>query len=342
VSGPAAGGIRRHLSDLVEALPARGFRVAGAVPEGLRLPGADRFPLPIGDRPRPLQDLRAAMRLRAAVRDWSPHVVHAHGVKAALLTLGSGLRAPVVITFHNLWGGGALTKLLRLFTPRAAGVICVSEAVKASLIAAGVPLPQAQVIYNGVDLRRFFPASPASAGAPGVGFIGRLTGEKGIDTLLGAMRRVREAVPARLVVAGDGPFRGSVEGAGDLEYLGAVEDVVSVYRSLTLVAIPSRSEGLSMTALEAMACGLPVVASRVGGLPEVVVEGETGILVPPGDADALAAAILSLVRDPKRAAALGEAGRRRVEARFTLDEMVDRVAEVYRGVQEATERRRRR
>jgi glycosyltransferase involved in cell wall biosynthesis len=112
-----------------------------------------------------------------------------------------------------------------------------------------------------------------------------------------------------------------------------VQQVVTpVYYAADTVVMPSLAEGHPMTALEAMACGLPLVASRVGGLAEIVVDGETGLLVPPGDAEALTAALTTLARDRARAQQMGAAGHRRVAAEFTQQRMLDGVAAVYAGV----------
>jgi glycosyltransferase involved in cell wall biosynthesis len=121
-----------------------------------------------------------------------------------------------------------------------------------------------------------------------------------------------------------------------LTYLGEVEDVCAEYREADLVVMPSLSEGLPMTALESMACGLPLVASQVGGLPEVVRHLETGLLIPPCDAAALGSAIDELAVDPERAARMGKAGRRRIALELTEERMLRQVAERYRDLISAT------
>jgi glycosyltransferase involved in cell wall biosynthesis len=153
-----------------------------------------------------------------------------------------------------------------------------------------------------------------------------------------------EVIPAarrrlRLVIVGDGALRAEIEsllaGAGirDLAWLaGARDDVPELLRSLDLFVLPSRAEGISNTILEAMACGLPVVATAVGGNAELVVDGETGRLVPAGDPAALAAAIRAYLDDPGLLDAHGAAGRRRVEERFDLDAMVAAYLAVYDAV----------
>lgn len=347
VSGPAAGGIRRHLEALASGLPARGFEVAVAAPEQTRIgTPVDRFRLDIGTRPNPLHDMRTVLALGRLVRESKVDLVHAHGVKAALLALlalGPG-SPPVAATFHNLWSGGLLDPLLRTLLPRAAAVVFVSEAVRSSVLSpTGKPavrprLRRAQVISNGVDTARFTPPAVRCPAPPFiVSFVGRLSSEKGVEVLLAAARRLAGRTDLRLLMAGDGSLRPPVEEAVrdpaiPLQYLGFQEDVLPVYHGSQAVLVPSLSEGQGLSALEAMACGLPVIASRVGGLPEVVVEGETGVLIPPGDADALAKTLDAMAAEPDRAWQMGQAGRKRVEARFSLDRMLDRLAALYLDV----------
>ncbi len=330
--------MRRHLEALAAGLPPRGFAVGVASPATVELKTLVAwFPVELGDRPRPAADSAAVWALRRAMRRWQPDLIHAHGVKAALVAL-AGLpdcRRPVLATFHNVWRGGPLTGMLRLLVPCAAAVIAVSEAVSASLTSRGIRSRQGVVIPNGIDLALFPPAAmPAGARPFTVAFVGRLTEEKGIGCLLEAVLQWPASSPAEFLIAGEGPLRPAVEaaaaGAGSrLRFLGAREEIMTVYHAADAVVVPSLSEGQSLTALEAMSCGLPVVASRVGGLPEVIVEGESGLLAPPGDPVALGAALRRLAADPPLRQALGAAGRRRVEAMFTVDRMLNRLVDLY-------------
>src|SRR6266511_2129664 len=277
VCGPAQGGMRRHLEALAGGLPGHGISVAVSAPESVRLAtSVSRFCLELGDRLRPLPDLWAAHSLRRTVREWRPSLVHAHGVKAGLLALAalSASRLPVVVTLHNLWHGGPLTGLLRRLLPRAAATIAVSGAVRERLRDHGIQHRTMTVIPNGLNLADF-PTVPASVhGQPfTIAFLGRLTEEKGVPVLLEAVESLKEVSSVQWLVAGDGPLRANIEAAAQradsrLRYLGYQENVLPLYHASDLVVMPSLSEGHPMTALEAMACGLPVVASRVGGLPE--------------------------------------------------------------------------
>jgi glycosyltransferase involved in cell wall biosynthesis len=160
--------------------------------------------------------------------------------------------------------------------------------------------------------------------------VARLSPEKDIATLLGAVAlAAREHPPLRLEIAGDGPLRAELEAeasalgiADRVTFLGEVGDVPALLWRASLLALSSRTEGIALTLLEAMARGLPVVATAVGGNPEVVEDGRTGLLVPPGDSQALARAIVELIGDPERALRMGRDGRLRVERAFDARRMV--------------------
>jgi glycosyltransferase involved in cell wall biosynthesis len=190
-----------------------------------------------------------------------------------------------------------------------------------------------------VDLAQLRPAAAPRPDRPFTfAFLGRLTEEKGVPVLLRAVAGLPAGVQLR--IAGDGPLRDLVEKAAAaaperLHYLGHCADVRSLYHAVDAVVMPSLSEGLPMTALEAMACGLPLVASRVGGLPEVVQPDETGLLVAPDNGDELAGAMARLSEDPDTAAAMGASGRKRVEREFDQERMLERLEETYRSVLES-------
>ncbi|MCC9000005.1 MAG: TIGR03088 family PEP-CTERM/XrtA system glycosyltransferase [Candidatus Contendobacter sp.] len=204
-------------------------------------------------------------------------------------------------------------------------------------------------IINGVDTQRFYPGRdrsplPANFAPPGtfvIGTVGRLERVKDQPNLVRAFIHLMQTVPdardrLRLVIVGDGSLRTEIERLlaeahvlGQVWLAGSRDEAPELLRSLDLFVLPSQAEGISNTILEAMACGLPVVATEVGGNAELVVEGETGRLVPAHDPAALAAAIHSYVDDPDRMRAHGAAGRRQIEARFSLEAMVAAYRAVY-------------
>jgi glycosyltransferase involved in cell wall biosynthesis len=215
----------------------------------------------------------------------------------------------------------------------------------------GIAARRVAQIYNGVDVQRFQPAAASGVrpipGCPFepsqhliVGAVGRLQAEKDPLTLVRAFAQAVR-MPAglgarlRLVLVGDGPLRDAVAAEvaalglqGQVWMAGVRGDVPAVLQGLHVFALPSRAEGISNTILEAMACGLPVLATAVGGNPELVLPGETGLLVPPADPGAMAEALVQLADGP-RAQALGQAGRQRVEQHFSLQAMVGAYQQLY-------------
>jgi sugar transferase (PEP-CTERM/EpsH1 system associated) len=247
----------------------------------------------------------------------------------------------------------------RAYSPFVHRYVALSQDLQGYLVQRVGIAPQRIVqIYNGVDTARFAPPAPGADGSrvrapiPGcpftapqhwlAGTVGRMQTVKDQTLLARAFVRALALAPAlratlRLVLVGDGPLRAKaqailVEGAAaDLAWLpGERSDVPDVMRGLDLFVLPSQAEGISNTILEAMACACPVLATRVGGNAELVQPGFTGELVPAGDVEAMAQALVALAGDPARAARLGQAGRARVEERFSLQAMV----QAYQGLYE--------
>jgi glycosyltransferase involved in cell wall biosynthesis len=191
-------------------------------------------------------------------------------------------------------------------------------------------------IWNGIDLGRFEFAG-AKEGGPVV-MVGRLNPEKDIETLLRAVPLIlRQHPDFRLEIAGGGPCLAALRRLAEeglrldnsVRFLGEIRDIATLLARASVFVLPSLTEGISLTLLEAMARGLPVVATRVGGNPEVVVDGETGFLVPAQSPSDLAAAILRVHRDPARGRQMGLAGRRRVELNFEVGRMVAAYETLY-------------
>ncbi|RLT42960.1 MAG: glycosyltransferase family 1 protein [Chloroflexi bacterium] len=289
-------------------------------------------------------------RLARLVRSRGAHAVHTHGVHADLygrLCL-QGLDGVLLLqTRHNddrfrrLW---IMRLLNQWLARRCVRIVAISDAVREFVCAVeGIPPRKVERIYYGLD------AAPAPqnvvdlrtelgwAGAPLIGFVGRLTGQKGVDVLLNAFAIVHRALPtARLLLIGDGPQRAALAAlAGGLQISAAVhfagwrEDARAQMAALNVLAIASRWEGFGLVTLEAMQAGVAVVASRVSALPEIVLDGETGLLVPAANAAKLAAALLALLQDPQRAMQLGENGRLRAAQLFTVKQMAVQHAALY-------------
>jgi glycosyltransferase involved in cell wall biosynthesis len=254
-----------------------------------------------------------ALAVRRAAR--SADLVHAHWLHSAGPALVSG--RPVVVTLHgsDVELARRIPAVTRPLLRRARVVVAVSEALAAEARRLGAR--NVSVIPNGVDV-------PVKVGKesspPEVLFVGRLVPEKGVEDL------VAVADGLNLVVVGDGPLRRHLPAAlGPLSR----EEVERRYARAAVVVCPSRREGFGLACAEAMAHGRPVVASAVGGLRELVVDGETGLLVPPCDAKRLRAAIDRLLADGDLRRRLGEAGRRRIAERYGWDRVVDATVACY-------------
>jgi glycosyltransferase involved in cell wall biosynthesis len=285
----------------------------------------------------------AVRSLAAAFRQHEIHVVHTHNsgamIYGALAAKLAGGRA-VIHTRHGQrfgasrrqnWSFACISRLIDR-------IVGVSQDSAQQCIREGVPSGRVRTIWNGIDVTRFAYAG-SSPGGPAV-LVARLVPEKDLPTLLQAVALLVQREPTfRLQVAGDGPCMQEtrqtiqrLELNDHVELLGECRDVPSVLRRASLFVLSSRTEGISLTLLEAMACGLPIVATRAGGNGEVVEDGRTGLLVPVGDAEQLAAAVQRLWRDPDESRRFGEAGRERVVQHFDVNRMVGQYEDLYREV----------
>jgi glycosyltransferase involved in cell wall biosynthesis len=311
--------------------------------------GLDLIPL----APRMEMDLTAAWRLSRVLRQLRPDIVHAHdphGVAMAALALSmhtgsarTGLVASRRVDFHL--GRNALSRWkyrqVDLF-------ICASEAIRQMLLRDGIPRPKAVTVHEGIDLEHVAAAPRADLhnelwlphDAPIVGNVAALVPHKGQRHLIDAVPDVlRQEPDARFVIAGEGELRPSLE--QQIRHLhlekhvtltGFRPDVLSLHKAFDVFVMSSVTEGLGTSLLDAMACGKPVVATAVGGIPEVVVDGETGFLVPPRDHAAMAAAIARLLGDRALRERMGAAGLARVRERFSVDRMVKDTLRVYERI----------
>jgi glycosyltransferase involved in cell wall biosynthesis len=291
---------------------------------------------------------RMARDVIRAVRAEGPELLHTHLVHADVYGAIAGLatRTPSVSTRHNddRYLLGPFRYVDRAFARRARKLIAISDAVRSFLERAGHDPRKLVTIHYGLDelpAARSQP-SPAEAGVPTEAplalAVGRLIEQKDHATLLRAFARVWRRQPeARLAILGAGPLERPTREL--VEELGLAESVTLPGRTeirdwlerADVFVHSSRWEGFGIVLLEAMLAGLPVVATRVSAVPEVVVHRKTGALVEPGDAEALAAELGGLLADPERARRLGEAGRERARAEFSVARMVERTLEVYRG-----------
>jgi glycosyltransferase involved in cell wall biosynthesis len=283
---------------------------------------------------RPLRDLLGLVELVALMRRTRPHIVHASSAKAAALGRVAAAIAGVPIRVYTVHGWSFLAetgmtarayrRIERVLARLTTTTICVSENERrAGLAERACVAASTVVIRNGVDI--VSPRAPPSPNDPArLISVARLQAPKDPITLVRAIGMLRDA-SCSLVLVGDGPEHEHVDSevrrlglAGVVELTGNRPDVAELLAGSDIFVLSSNSEGLPLSILEAMAVGLPVVASRVGGIPEVVVDEETGLLVPPGSPGALAAALRRLIGDRDLRRRLGAAGRSRVVRDFDL------------------------
>ena len=294
-------------------------------------------------------DRTVTASIRQLVARTNADIIHAHGYKADIYVYfalpASGI--PLVSTCHTWYDNNLLVTLYgmadRLVLRKYAAVVAVSDEVKQRLLRAGVREDKIHLVRNGIDLRPFENASPslrngfAKGDPPIVGLVGRLSIEKGVDIFLQAATRVLLELPStRFVVVGEGPDRDKLESLidqlqirGSALMLGRRDDMPSVYASLDIMASASREEGLPMAILEGMASSLPVVATAVGEVPTIVLDGRTGILVPPKNPELLATAIMTLLRNPDEQRRFGAAARKLIEDEFSAGRMTGDYLRVY-------------
>lgn len=294
---------------------------------------------------------RFALTLLARRRRYDAvHVHTAQNLAAVAGMLRPWLRATLAVKISGAWefDGGILdpgrrarpyNRFFNACIKRADHIQCISEYTRTRMLAAGYPAAHLRMIPNAVDLLRFAPPA-AQTQTLKVVFVGRLVPVKGLPVLLDAWREVAARFAgARLAIAGDGVERAAlVEQARALgiaervDFLGEVADVPAVLADAAVYVQPSHQEGMPNAVLEAMASGLPIVATRVSGNEDLVNDGANGLLVPPGDARALAEALGVLMSDRERARRMGEHSRAIVEARYAVPAVLDQLLAAYRQV----------
>ena len=349
------GGAQEHLISLVARIDVSRYDVsvvslsAGSAVRKLQRAGVAVLVI---DEP---DDAIAVGALSAHLAEVRADVVHAHMYRAetvavrAVIALGeAGQRRPyLVATAHSSRIRSEDDRQLLLdLTPNFDQLIAVSQASEAKLHREGRTVVPISLIYNGVDLERYDHQDPCCTlseeygmepGSQIVGVVARLEPEKGHPTLLEAWPAIVRAVPdVYLLIVGEGSRRDALEAqarelriAHRVIFTGRRDDVPAVTAALDVAVLPSYREAQGLTILEAMALSRPVVASDVGGIPEMVQDGVTGLLVRPHDAEALATAIVRLLTDHPYADTLGRAGHDLVHDRFCIEIMVNSVSSIY-------------
>lgn len=357
----SAGGAELHLLTLCRHLRQRGIEIVvaclreqikGSRPlrsdfeqEGIKvvnLRGDSRY------------DGRFLIRLARLLKEEEPHILHTHlpraDISAALLYRLNNLSPVFICSVHGIyrdrWFGRLLAPLMRCAYQEADGVIAISYAVKNWLAQDfQIPIEKVTVIHYGIEPEQFaYPKMDLKTtwglkGQVVIGSVGRLEAGKGFDCLIQSMLIVRKHIPnAHLLIAGHDPWGygkilkaliDKLELKGQVRFVGFHSDIPSFLHALDIFAFASRSEGFGQVIIEAMAAGKPVVASKIPPLTEIVVDGETGLLVEPDNPGAFADAIIRLMNHPDAARQRGEAGAQRVRKDFSAYAMAERTLDLY-------------
>jgi glycosyltransferase involved in cell wall biosynthesis len=362
---PHVGGAERQIQRLAPRLQTRGFEVSVITRHE---PGLSRFEMIDGTPvyrlicpgPKPIAALfyiAGAFALLARLR---PDLIHAHEIlspaSAALLAkrffgwpvvvkvLRGGMRGDVYKLKHRAFWKQRFQALCRGID----SFVVISHEIDQELAALGVPSTKRAFIPNGVDTETFAPPSDSQkqqlraqlflpAEGPLVVYLGRLTFEKRVDHLIRIWPAIRQTFPqAQLIIIGTGPEEQNLRALGGsvagVTFTGQVNDALSYLQAADLFVLPSATEGLSNSLLEAMSSGLPVVATSVGGTPDVITHGENGYLIPPDDLPALTTGLLSLLSDTALCAHLGMQGRSRIQKNFSLDAIATRLTTLYQSL----------
>lgn len=327
VSGPSIGGISRHIDQLQK---------------GLRPQGVDTALASIKVRPGSIASVYK--ELKRGQYD----LVHCHGYQGGAVgrVAASMAGVPAIVTIHNtLQVSGAFNCSARwaetLMQGRTSCWVTVSSFLRNyAWQVLGVPGTKTQVIANGIDIPRELP--PLSE-KPVVGIVARLVPSKGVDTFLRVIQQLRTEIPdLRAVVVGDGPARGKLEVLSrklgvehTVRFMGHCENVSKYLEQMAVFLLPTRSEGLGISVLEAMSMGVPVVATTTGGLPELIANGSTGYLVSPDDYRAMADRVRRILEDRQKAEIFRRAAYRHVLANHSSEAMLEQTLQVYRRVVDA-------
>lgn len=348
------GGGGEHLVQLTAALRPRGVESDvvvgrdGPATQRLRAAGVPVTVVgPLG--------VAAPVRLARVMRSVRPDLLHLHGSRAgfagAMAAAVIGMR-PVIYTAHAFSFKRRLPRPVvylfglaeRLTCGTSARVVCLTEGDRRAAAARGISTGHFTVIPNGIDVQRFATASHCreefgfAPTTPVVGLIARLVPDKDPVAFVRVAYAVAAMDPAvRFLLVGDGPLRSEVERSvremnlqSRIRMTGFRHDVAELLATMDLVVVTSRWEGLPLVVLEAMAASRPVVASHLPGVAEVVIDRETGLLVPPQDPRRLAEAVTALLHDPNRRIVMGQRARARVEREFSVERMIAATVDVYR------------
>lgn len=292
-------------------------------------------------------DWRAVRQIEECIQEDGIELLHTHGYKADLYGYIAARRSckPIVATCHNWLGGtaalGIYNHLDRMVLKRFNALAAVSDSVAQRLLDSGASAKKIRTIANGIDVQAFERGYPLPAltfdGSKVVGMVARLDLQKGFEYLLRAARDLCVAFPAlKVVIVGDGPDRKPIEDMiqrfgllSNVILAGQYSDMPGIYAAMDVFVLPSLNEGLPMTILEAMAASKPVIATRVGAISSVIKDGETGLLLEPGDAHGLRSAVARLLSQPDLRRRIGAAAHNWVSRNYTSEAMALKYRQMY-------------
>ena len=358
---PAEGGMKTHLLALLAGLDTTRFTPVVLCPQGTPIykdverTGVRVIPLNIVDGLKPISDVKAALALRKILKELKPDIVHIHGAKAGLVgryAVMSKRRPKVILTYHSFVCDertGPLQRKLyaffeRFFLKYTDRIIAVSQALKDELVAdLRLPNDLITVIYNGIE---FVDNLKISYNVPRIGMVSRLAPQKGVEYFVRAAALVMAQYPQLSVsIVGDGPYKPNLRALATslsinegVDFLGYKSDITEVLSTLDILVLPSLHETFGLILVEAMSQKVAVVASRTGGIPEIIEDGKTGLLTTPGDPHDIAEKIIRLIENRDYARQLSEAASESVRRRFTLERMVGETQSVYEST--VTQRRK--
>lgn len=348
------GGLENGVVNVINGLDSRTFRSSvcclqelGEFERRIMNPAVGRYAMNL----RPGNDFRLPFRLARLFRRIGADIVHTRNAEAGFYGIIGARLARVRGVVHSEHGRTFPEKAHRAWLQRRllSGIdrtFAVSGCLKKDLAREiGLPESRISVVYNGVDLQRFEANRAQFRGAGRgelvIGAVGRLVEVKNFSLLLRAFATLRQTCQTRLLIVGEGPMRGSLQQVADqlgvaaqVHFAGHSEDIPALLRQMDIFVLPSCSEGLSNTLMEAMASGVAVVASNVGGNPELVSDDITGLLFESGDEAGLSKCLTDLACDAGRRARLGAAGALRMREEFSLPGMIHRYETLYRKVAE--------
>ena len=355
------GGSERQQTELIKRLPAERYAqiVATMGPSGPFVAEIEQRGIEVIEFPFTSFCNRSAVRhyrgLARLIRQRQVHLVHCHDFYSNVFGAAAARMARMRRLITSRRDTGMMFSLPQRFAQRlayacSAAVVTNSELVRRLLVERElVPEQKVRRVYNGIDAEQFAPREPSGelaaslglpAGGPIIGSVGNLHPWKGHDTFIRAAARIRAARPdARFLLVGAGAAQAGLEnlareaGVGEaMVFAGTRADIPELLALMSVFVQPSPHESLPNAVLEAMACARPVVATSVGGVPELVNNGVTGFLVPPNDPAALAEKVLALLADPALAAAMAGAARRRAVDEFSCDRLVRNMEALYEDV----------